>query len=374
MLVTWPWQERAARLADELVAAGKLRSPAWRAAVEATPRHVLVPEWFVRDATTGDWVRHELADDADLDLVYSNAALFILPDGLSSSSMPGLMTRMLDELDVRDGHRVLEIGTGAGYNAALLCHRLGGAGVYSVDIEPGLVARARERMATLGHHPTLRATDGTTGLPEGAPFDRVIATCSVPRIPPAWIEQTSAGGRILADLKIGKQAGNLVNLVRTGDGADGRFDPTFGSFMALRDRVPPVPAPTPSGLLERTSRLDLDRPWENTVVWFLAALTMPRVTGFGLRAERGRTALDVVTLSASDGSRAEIGPFGDGVRTVREQGRPLWVHVERAHARWIALGRPGWERFGLTVRDGHHTVWLDDPGGHSWTLPAVPRP
>jgi len=62
----------------------------------------------------------------------------VLPGGRSSTSMPCLMTRMLETLDVRDGHDVLEVGTGTGYNAALLCHRIGDQHVFSVDIEPDL--------------------------------------------------------------------------------------------------------------------------------------------------------------------------------------------------------------------------------------------
>jgi SAM-dependent methyltransferase len=90
----------------------------------------------------------------------------------SSSTMPSLMARMLEALDVRDGHRVLEIGTGTGYNAALLCHRLGPRNVVSIDIDPTLVAAARSRLADLGYHPTLVAGDGTTGAVQHGPYDR----------------------------------------------------------------------------------------------------------------------------------------------------------------------------------------------------------
>jgi protein-L-isoaspartate O-methyltransferase len=72
---------------------------------------------------------------------------------------------------------LLEIGTGTGYNAALLCHRLGAESVFSVDIGAGLVAAARERLAALGYAPTLVAADGRLGLPGHGPFDRIIATC-----------------------------------------------------------------------------------------------------------------------------------------------------------------------------------------------------
>ena len=89
---------------------------------------------------------------------------------------------MLEALEVTDGCRVLEIGTGSGYNAALLCERLGSEHVTSVHIDPDLVALARERLAANGYTPTL-AADGADGYPRSALYDRIIATCSVPAIP-----------------------------------------------------------------------------------------------------------------------------------------------------------------------------------------------
>ncbi len=106
---------------------------------------------------------------------------------------------MLEALDISLGMSVLEIGTGTGYNAALLCHRLGSACVTSVDIDPALVDAARERLAALGYTPRLAARDGSAGYPPGAPYDRVIATVGVHVIPAAWIGQTREGGRILAN-------------------------------------------------------------------------------------------------------------------------------------------------------------------------------
>lgn len=372
--MTEPWTAKAARLAAVLVEMGKLRSSVWRAAVENTPRHLLVPECFRLDPDTGEWTRHRLDGEAGMDLVYSNTALFVMPDGCSSSSMPGLMVRMLEDLHVSEGDRVLEIGTGTGYNAALLCHRLGDCRVFSVDVEPTLVTLARERLAAIGYRPVVATRDGVAGLPEHAPFDRVIATCSVPRVPWPWVAQTSLGGRLLVDLKIGKLAGNLVQLVRTGpDTAEGRFDRTYGSFMGIRSRLftgPPVApvAPTVEERAERSSSLDLARPWENTVVWFLAALTMPAVTGFGLRGATGPAPATVI-INASGGSRCEVTPLVGGVRRVRERGAEIWSHVERAHEMWQALGRPGWERFGLSVVADCHVAWLDRPGGrHHWML------
>jgi SAM-dependent methyltransferase len=78
----------------------------------------------------------------------------------SSASAPAVVAVMLDRLDVRDGMRVLEIGTGTGYNAALMAHRIGGEHVYSIDIDPTLVAAARQALHGVGLHPTLVAADG----------------------------------------------------------------------------------------------------------------------------------------------------------------------------------------------------------------------
>ena len=102
------WRELAAALADELVRLDKLRSPEWIAAVRAVPRHELVPVHYRYDEATGSWTRYPTSDD--LPLVYSNTALFVLPGGHSSTSMPGLMTRMLESLDLDDDQDVLEIG------------------------------------------------------------------------------------------------------------------------------------------------------------------------------------------------------------------------------------------------------------------------
>jgi hypothetical protein len=76
--------------------------------------------------------------------------------------------------------------------------------VFSADIEPDLVELARQRLARIDYHPTLVAADGATGLAEHAPFDRIIATCAVPALPWAWVQQTNPGGVILTDLKIAR--------------------------------------------------------------------------------------------------------------------------------------------------------------------------
>ena len=143
------WRTRARKLAERLAENGVLDDPAWRAAFESVPRHVFVPR-FYRQRPDGEWSETTVEDDGWLDAVYSDeplvTALAEIASGsrvtVSSSSKPALMARMLAALDVHDGMKVLEIGTGTGYNAALLAHRLGGEHVFSVDIGADLVETA----------------------------------------------------------------------------------------------------------------------------------------------------------------------------------------------------------------------------------------
>ncbi|MDN5857120.1 MAG: protein-L-isoaspartate carboxylmethyltransferase [Pseudonocardia sp.] len=375
------WRGRAERLAAQLVELGALEDPRWQAAVRETPRHEFVPRWLAQDVH-GRWrpVAHD--DPATVaewtERTYTDIPLVTAVDGgtpISSSTQPGLMTRMLDVLDVADDHTVLEIGTGTGYNAALLCNRLPDEQVHSLDREPALTAVARERLCRLGYRPRLTTRDGVTGWPEHAPYDRMMATCSVPRIPSAWGGQTRAGGLVLADLKIGAGVGNLALLRAGPDGLTGRFLATSAGFMALRSTTVPVlrrarPA-APAGQVERRLRhATLPLPL-GPVESFFTALALPGnhlAHGMVLDPDSEQPATDRYT--AEDGSWCEIDRAAPTV--ARTSGpTPVLDILLAARKRHLALGRPAWNRFGLTVApDGTHTVWLDEPATMSWTLPT----
>src|SRR4029077_5346990 len=121
---------------------------------------------------------------------------------ISSSSQPAIMAIMLDQLALAPGQRVLEIGAGTGYNAALLCPLTGPGGtVVSVDIDDDLAAQARGHLAAAGYpQVTVVAADGAGGYPPGAPYDRVIATVGVADLAPAWLRQAGPGARIVVPL------------------------------------------------------------------------------------------------------------------------------------------------------------------------------
>jgi protein-L-isoaspartate O-methyltransferase len=184
-------------LVDQLTRSGDLHSTPLLTAFKETPRHVFVPTVITisesgsstvsgADPTQQQsWLERVYSDDSLVTQSMAHPSLRTaegkpLLVSTSSSTMPSLMARMLEALDVRDGHRVLEIGTGTGYNAALLCHRLGSGNVVSIDLDPTLVAAARNQLTSLGHHPALVVGDGAAGVAQHGPYDRIIATAAVP--------------------------------------------------------------------------------------------------------------------------------------------------------------------------------------------------
>ncbi|MBB5858299.1 methyltransferase domain-containing protein [Amycolatopsis umgeniensis] len=382
---TPPWRTLAHRLADELATEGVLRSPQWRAAIETVPRHVFVPRFHTQQRD-GRWSETGAESPDWLDQVYRNqpliTALATTPRGsqvtVSSSTKPGLMIRMLEALDLEDSHRVLEIGTGTGYNAGLLTRRLGDDQVCSVDIGADLVATARTRLHELGLRPTLVAAHGGAGLPGHAPFDRIIATCSVPTIPWAWAEQVREGGLILADLKRSVHAGNLVLLTRHADRLEGRFLPRWAGFMAIRDTdcAPPDRhiSFTPADGAHSTTSLS-PHPWESLIPWLLAQSRMPSQLTFGYRGLTDTGAHQWAVFTASEGSWCAVAMNAtNDRRDVRQHGATrIWDEYEKSRSQWQNLGEPGWDRFGVTVTDdGTHRLWLDEPDGtHTWVLPRA---
>ena len=362
------WRPHAQRLAELLTERGDLSDPGWAAAIAAIPRHSLVPQFFEQDRN-GDWSHHTAA--RELELVYSPTTLVTdVRDGIgvSSSTKPDLMVRMLETLQVQPGHRVLEIGTGTGYNAALLSHRLGQDAVYSIDIDPALVDLARQRLAQIGYRPHLTAGDGTTGWPAHAPYDRILATCAVREIPWNWARQLTHEGMLLADLKIGPGAGNLVLLRRHADRLEGRFTARWAAFMTSRRRVldtlgRPAPAPRAGEARSRPTHAP-GAPWtSHREVWMLAARALPAAVVYGYRLDPETRIPRAGVLTAPDGSWCEIelAPT-DGTPILRAAGpTSLGEPLEQAYSWWHDHGRPTWERLGLTVTPHASTLWLDDP-------------
>lgn len=390
MTTSATWHEHAAQLAEQLAERGDLTDPAWQEAVAATPRHVLVPQAYEQDST-GQWHTIDTASPAGLARTYSPTTLVTrLADrgshceAVSSSTKPDLIVRMLELLDLADGHRVLAVGTGSGYTTALLSHRLGSDNVASVDIDPVLVEQARSQLARLGWHPHLHTRDGADGLPDYAPYDRLLATCSVSRIPPAWIDQLAPGGVALVDVKLGATAGNLALLTRHHDRLQGRFTARWASFMPMRPDRSDGSSDVGQGhgrsrQPQHTRRSSTTPPepwWHHRLVWLLAHVCgLPRQSTVGVELDPATGQPHAGLLSAPDGSWASIArtPNDDGTWQVTEGGAtPLWSAVETADALHADLGGPDWPRFGLTATHRAQWLWFDTPdGAHTWPLPPA---
>jgi protein-L-isoaspartate O-methyltransferase len=145
---------------------------------------------------------------------------------------------MVQALKIEDGHWVPQVATGTGYTAALLCERLGSEQATSIDVNPDLTTTARDRLRHCGYTPTVITADGAHGYPDHAPYDRILVTFAVTSIPPAWIDQTRAGGVISAPVFSG-----LAKLTVTGQGtAQGPF---IGPGYFMRHRA--IPNASPDG-------------------------------------------------------------------------------------------------------------------------------
>jgi protein-L-isoaspartate(D-aspartate) O-methyltransferase len=147
-------------------------------------------------------------------------------------SQPYVVGYMTEQLEVEPTHRVLEIGTGSGYQAAVLSRIA--REVVSIERYRTLADVARERLKTLGYtNVTILAGDGFLGAPDRAPFDRIIVTAAAEEIPNALIEQLGAGGKLV--LPLGPRNGTqyIVKLTKTADGALSREDLIAVRFVPL---------------------------------------------------------------------------------------------------------------------------------------------
>ncbi|MGQ0776744.1 MAG: hypothetical protein ACT4NY_20370 [Pseudonocardiales bacterium] len=206
--------------------------------------------------------------------------------------------------------------------------RLGGQNVVSIDIDPDLVQTATQRLEEIGHAPTLVAGDGLAGVPEHGPYDRIIATCAVPEVPLAWIEQLTPGGAMLINLR-GDVVGVLCLLTREDDNeVIGPALRSGGDFMWLRR--------------ELSSPLRDDE--SSTVI-------------SARKVARRRTAL----------------PPADGRHRIIQGGcRRLWDTAETAHESWVRLANPGPRRFTIVANPIIQFVSLDsDTNWLRWPLPLV---
>jgi protein-L-isoaspartate(D-aspartate) O-methyltransferase len=377
-------------MVEDLVADGVPLHGRWRSIFERVPRHVFVPRF-----ETLEWEGPSIVADSSVDpeqwleLTYSDRPLATKTgsDGMpiSSSSAPRIMAFFLDALGIEDGCSVLEIGTATGYNAAILCERVGSENVTTIDIDPGLADAARAHLAEAGYTPEVITADGLEGYPPRAPYDRIIATCSVHRIPMAWVDQLRLGGVLVAPLRDGSFEAVLVALRKREDGSVvGNLYREPVSFMRLIGDVEPAAPELPTR--EELQPLveygcGATRPYtipswlvapdmSQYTAALLAKIELPDLVWYWLPCEgddRRRAIAGRLDRSWARVDRHEA----TGELVVAQGGfRRLWDLLEESSARWLRLGRPELGRFGVTVTaDGDQHVWIDSEDSENrWEL------
>ncbi|WP_019435212.1 methyltransferase domain-containing protein [Streptomyces sp. AA0539] len=372
------------RLTQELISCGALHSPEWISAFEETPRETFTPR-FSRRLEGGEERFYEPQDDDFLDAVYTDDSLVTRWDakgwGISSSTMPSLMALMLEAFPVRKGDRVLEVGTGTGYNLALLCHRLGADNVTSIDIDPELTATARERLSGLGYQPAIVTGDGRSELPAPGRYNGILATCAVRRIPPEWLRGTAPGAPIVVNIGSG-----VACLRRTADGAaEGTFLEEAYGFMHARSS-PDEPAefawdhldllksgPGKKSLITLPEVVEEPHDFMREVVSYQANevyLNEPDVMSMWLTEQEGHRTFCLVHPGSKSWARMTL----DGRTVTVQQDGPLANlasdRIQRL-AEWDRAGRPAPGAYRLRVdSDGLHTLSRGEGDARrEWVLP-----
>ncbi|WP_268908395.1 ATP-grasp peptide maturase system methyltransferase [Catenulispora pinistramenti] len=378
--------EREALVA-ELVEAGHLKDDRLRDAVMSVPREgFLKPGVFIQEP--GSYLWSPITPDAVpfaewARLAYRNESLVTQLDGsvtadavggpvegdpTSSSTLPSLVVGMIEELGAENGHNVLEIGTGTGYSTALMCSVLGMDNVTTIEVDPEVAKRADDALEAAGFSTWTLTGDGLLGHPYRAPYDRVIATCAVRRIPMAWVRQTRPGGVILATVGAWHHGTGLAKVRVKNDGtAEGRIVGQ-SSFMQARAEVY---RPLNGDLNARAFYADSERAAAFTPdelqKWmpaFLAQLAAPNTQLVRAADSRGNA---VFIFDVRRESFAELRPNEDGTWTVRQGGpRQIWNLIENAVTAWREVGSPDITAVQVRLTPDRHEYWIEGDSRLRW--------
>ena len=382
-------------MAENLRRHGFLDDPRWYRAFAEVPREAFLPAGFLRQGfgpTGADWAPVRPDSEGFLSEVYRDAALVtqvgghIAPTDLEdaasaageptcSSTQPSLMALMLDALGIEDGMRVVEIGTGVGYNSAIISHRLGQSNVTSIEYDPGLAESARTALHahTGTDDPLVITGDGAAGHPERAPYDRLIATCSFPAIPAAWLEQLRPGALLIANLHRPLNTGILALLrIQDDHTALGRIAPHYGGFMPTRAAAGIDPLTRHKeiwrdleGAETRPSDLDLSALDDGFRLHASFTLNIAE-----LRLTSDDPDESALWLFGADGSAARATPTGDGTSVVEHGPTKLWTALEQSHEQYQQLGRPHRGTYRITANDHEQYVWHPANPDQHWLLGA----
>ncbi|EFH85687.1 methyltransferase domain-containing protein [Ktedonobacter racemifer] len=239
---TITFREHQQRLVSNIQAIQDL-SPSVAEAFLTVPRHPFLSHYYVHRAGTREWTRYERKESREwYEHIYKDQPLVTRVDEygrtLSSSSQPSVMARMLDVLDVQAGMKVLEVGTGTGYNAALLAQLTKDPRfITTIDIDSTALEEARQALKEVGNEDgmTIATGDGSAGYHQNAPYDRIVVTASSPHVPLAWMQQLKPQGILVCVLQPRyAPLGGILKAQKQEEGLKGQIVGP-ASFMVLRD-------------------------------------------------------------------------------------------------------------------------------------------
>lgn len=362
-------RERA-RLVEALKQEGMITTPAIESAFLAVPRHCFLDAFYLREQTAP--VRWKLIESRALStqewcqLVYADAPLITrlneIGNPTSSSSAPAIMACMLEVAALAPGQRVLEIGTGTGYNAALLAHLVGDPTlVTTIELEDDLMRLARERLArVVSPGVQVIAGDGFLGYAPNAPYDRILATASTQTIPLAWLDQLREGGIIVLHLQGHLAGGCLVCFQKQGPGRSGTGllitgsdfmqlrTPSSSSFLAPQLLAHLLHRPLTCSYVLTSALFDPTLLWNNDLAFFLQTL-FPTLCLNSISKGR-EDPPRICLLDESTRTLLVFSPLGEKQWQLEIRGNvPVWERALAAYHQWLDLGRPGATAYRLLI-------------------------
>lgn len=231
-------------LVDELVARRLITTPSVERAFRRVARHKFLPRPYLipTDPLLNDLVFSDDARD-----VYADTLVVLKREKLINCGMPSVVAPQIELLNLLDGMRILHVGTGSGYYTAVLAEIVGDRGsVVGIEFEPDLAALSAAFLAQAGYtNVTVQHGDGARGVPEAAPFDRILASAGTADIVPAWVEQLDEGGRMvlpfcqISQLRPNITAGVLLAVEKVDDGLIGTFLSTPVVFVSMQGALTP---------------------------------------------------------------------------------------------------------------------------------------
>lgn len=339
------------RFADRLIASGDL-TPDWRPSFLAVPRQQFIPDTIwqevdglmrpVRHVDDLDRWRH-LASSEDSVVTQVDDGCPVGPGDAgdvptSSASRPNVVALMLKHLDVHGGERVLEIGTGTGWNAALLAHRLGAERVTTIEIDSETAAQARKALSDVGFGEVTTVTgDGALGHPPQAPYDRVIAAVGSKDVP-------TAAGHFVDDAIFMMLRDQRAHRSRQVINDTDHYDQATVTETELH------PAEVASGSYSRGVVIAIGTRVPNCRSDYFPSNDLDSNDG----------TLRLVDHSSGSWARLRYDHEGGPPYLVRQYGpRKLWDEVEAAHHWWVDHGRPDADRWRFTVTSDGQRIELN---------------